>query len=132
MFDDGTPIYRQIAGRIRDDVLSGALGPDAQVMSTTQYAAHYRINPATAAKAFQQLVDEGVLYKRRGVGMFVRPDAPERLRAHHRERFLDEDLEPVIARAVALGIDVDLVVARVNDVAARLSGAADDRQEEDA
>jgi DNA-binding transcriptional regulator YhcF (GntR family) len=60
-FDGQLPIYHQIAERIRADVLSGALPPDQQVMSTNQYAAFYRINPATAAKAFQQLVDEGVL-----------------------------------------------------------------------
>ena len=54
MFDDRSPIYRQIAERIKADVLSGALKADEQVMSTNQYAAYYRINPATAAKAFQQ------------------------------------------------------------------------------
>ena len=92
MFDDRSPIYRQIADRIKADVLSGALKADEQVMSTNQYAAYYRINPATAAKAFQQLVDEGVIYKRRGVGMFVSGDAQQQLLRRRRERFAIESL----------------------------------------
>ena len=113
MFDDGTPIYRQIADRIRADVLRGVLDADEQVMSTTQYATHFRINPATAAKAFQQLVDEGVLYKRRGVGMFVSPDARDRLRAEHRARFFEDVVDPMITEARAIGVDLDDVVAHV-------------------
>ena len=85
MFDGREPIYHQIAEAIRGEVLSGALEEEDQVMSTTQYATTYRINPATAAKAFAQLVDEGVLYKRRGVGMFVAPGAADRLRAERRK-----------------------------------------------
>ena len=75
VFDDRSPIYQQIADKIKDDILSGALREDEQIMSTNQYAAFYRINPATAAKGFHQLIDEGILYKRRGIGMFVAPDA---------------------------------------------------------
>ncbi len=113
MFDDGSPIYRQIADRIRADVLSGVLAADEQVMSTTQYAAHFRINPATAAKAFQQLVDEGVLYKQRGIGMFVSPDARDRLRAEHRSRFFEDVVDPMIAEARAIGVALDDVVAHI-------------------
>ena len=113
MFDDGSPIYRQIAGRIKADVLSGALAADEQVMSTNQYAAFYRINPATAAKAFQHLVDEGVLYKKRGVGMFVSPDAPAALRAARRERFFGDVVDPLVDEARAIGIPLDDVIARI-------------------
>lgn len=113
MFDDRSPIYRQIADQITSEVLSGALGPDEQVMSTNQYAAFYRINPATAAKAFQQLVDEGVLYKRRGLGMFVAPDARERLLQQHRERFFSDVVEPMVAEARAIGIPLDEVIRRI-------------------
>ena len=97
MFDGRDPIYLQIADRIRDDVLSGALGEEEQVMSTTQYATTYRINPATAAKAFTQLVDQGVVYKRRGVGIFVSPGARERLLAERRRSFFADVVEPVAA-----------------------------------
>ncbi len=113
MFDERSPIYRQIAEQIRDDIVTGALGPDDQVMSTNQYAAFHRINPATAAKAFQQLVDEGLLYKKRGIGMFVAPGAPERLRAERRARFFDEVLGPVVAEAARLGIPLDEVAEAV-------------------
>jgi GntR family transcriptional regulator len=113
VFDERSPIYRQIADRIKGDVLSGALAGDEQVMSTNQYAAFYRINPATAAKAFQQLVDEGVLYKKRGIGMFVSPEACERLRHQHRERFFADVVEPMVAEARAIGIPLHEIVARL-------------------
>ncbi|MFI6296464.1 GntR family transcriptional regulator [Nonomuraea sp. NPDC050790] len=113
MFDDRSPIYRQIADRIKADVLSEALKGDEQVMSTNQYAAFYRINPATAAKAFQQLVDEGVLYKKRGIGMFVSPDAREALRASRREGFFTDVVDPMVNEAKAIGIPLDDVIERI-------------------
>ncbi len=109
-FDDRSPIYRQIAEQIRQDILTGELAEDERVMSTNQYASFYRINPATAAKAFQELVDEGVLYKQRGIGMFVSPGAVERLRAARRKRFFDEIVAPMVDEALAIGIDMDEVV----------------------
>ncbi|MET0146854.1 MAG: GntR family transcriptional regulator [Ilumatobacteraceae bacterium] len=110
MFDDRTPIYRQIAGQLREDIVSGLLADDEQVMSTNAYASFHRINPATVAKAFQELVDDDLLYKKRGLGMFVSPGARERLRADRRSRFFDELLGPVIAEARRLEIPVDDVV----------------------
>jgi DNA-binding transcriptional regulator YhcF (GntR family) len=107
VFHDRSPIYLQIADGIKNDVLSGALKEDDQVMSTNQYAAFYRINPATAAKGFAQLVDEGVLYKRRGIGMFVSPDAPAKLRAERRQRFFTEVVDPMLDEAKRVGIGVD-------------------------
>lgn len=113
MFDGREPIYVQIADRIRADVVSGALEEGEQVMSTTQYATTYRINPATAAKAFAELVDEGVLHKRRGIGMFVSDGARERLVAERRERFFSDVLEPAAAEARVLGIPVEMLVERL-------------------
>ncbi|UFU05215.1 GntR family transcriptional regulator [Ruania halotolerans] len=104
MFDGRDPIYLQIADQIRSDVVAGRLHERDQVMSTTQYAQTYRINPATAAKAFTELVDEGVLYKQRGVGMFVADGARERLRADRRDAFYSERLAPVLEEARYLGI----------------------------
>lgn len=112
-FDDGSPIYRQIAEQIKADVLDGTLGPDAQLMSTNQYAAYYRINPATAAKAFQQLVDEGVVYKKRGIGMFVSAAARAQLQQQHRKRFFSDVVDPMIERARAIGIPLDDIVTRI-------------------
>lgn len=111
MFDDQSPIYRQIADAITRDVLNGTLAEEEQVMSTNQYAAFYRINPATAAKAFQHLVDEGVLYKKRGIGMFVSTGARERLREEHRQRFVSDILTPMMDEARAIGLSLADVVA---------------------
>lgn len=115
MFDDRSPIYVQIANGIKDDVVSGALKEDEQVMSTNQYAAFYQINPATAAKGFAQLVDEGVLYKKRGIGMFVSPDARERLRSQRRERFFAEVVDPMLTEARMVGVGIDEITAYLKD-----------------
>ncbi|OLB74003.1 MAG: GntR family transcriptional regulator [Actinobacteria bacterium 13_2_20CM_2_71_6] len=113
MFDDRSPIYQQIADKIKEDILQGVLKPDQQVMSTNQYAAFYRINPATVAKGFQQLVQEGLLYKKRGVGMFVSPDGWEKLRGLRRERFFAEVFDPMVAEAVAIGIPLGDILKRI-------------------
>ncbi len=107
MFDGREPIYQQIAEAIRGEILSGALAEEEQVMSTTQYATTYRINPATAAKAFAELVDEQILYKRRGIGMFVATGAAERLRHQRRAAFFTDRLEPVLREADLLGLSTD-------------------------
>lgn len=115
MFDDRSPIYRQIASQIKAEVLDGRLVADEQVMSTNQYASFYRINPATAAKAFQELVEEGILYKKRGLGMYVSPEAREMLRTQHRERFFADVVEPMVREAQAIGIPLTDVIARLRD-----------------
>ena len=119
MFDDRSPIYRQIAEQVKADVVSGVLDGDEQVMSTNQYAAFYRINPATAAKAFQQLVDEEILYKKRGIGMFVNPTARDTLRAQRRQRFFTDVVDPMVAEARAVGIPLEEVVARIQRLAGK-------------
>jgi DNA-binding transcriptional regulator YhcF (GntR family) len=117
VFDDRSPIYRQIAGRIEDEVLSGALAGDEQVLSTNKYAAFHRINPATVNKAFQQLVDDGILYKRRGIGMFVSPQAREALRAKRRKSFFTDVVEPMLAQAKVIGIELPELIDRINELA---------------
>ena len=112
-FDDRSPIYLQIADGIKNDVLSGALEEDEQVMSTNQYAAFYRINPATAAKGFAQLVDEGVLYKKRGIGMFVTPNARDLLRTGRRDSFFADVVDPMIREAKAIGIPLNDILQHV-------------------
>ncbi len=114
MFDGPEPIYIQIAQMIRAQVLAGELKEEEQVMSTTQFATTFRINPATAQKAFAGLVEEGVLYKRRGLGMFVAPQARERLLEDHRKRYFEEVLAPALQQADILGISTDDVVAYVH------------------
>lgn len=113
MFDGPEPIYVQIASMIRAQVLAGELAEEAQVMSTTAFATQFRINPATAQKAFGTLVDEGVLYKRRGLGMFVAPGARERMLAEHRAEYFEKVLAPALAQADILGISPQEIVAYV-------------------
>jgi GntR family transcriptional regulator len=104
---------------ITRDILNGALGEEEQVMSTNQYATFYRINPATAAKAFQHLVDGGVLYKKRGIGMFVSTGARERLRQEHRQRFVSDVLKPLVDEANACGMPLNEVIALLQELAAK-------------
>ncbi len=113
MFDDRSPIYQQIADGIKNDIVSGVLKEEEQVMSTNQYATFYRINPATAAKGFQLLTDEGILYKKRGIGMFVSSQAREKLMGERRERFFEEVVDKMAAEAKQIGIPVAEIVKRL-------------------
>ena len=107
MIDEGKPIFVQIAEQIENDVIDGVYPPETQVPSTNEFAAFYRINPATAGKGVNLLVDEGVLYKKRGIGMFVSDGARERLVAKRRDAFREEYLRPLLAEAAKLGIGPD-------------------------
>ena len=113
MIDDSKPIFMQIAELIENDIISGVLAEDAQVPSTNEFAAIYRLNPATAAKGINRLVEDGLLYKKRGIGMFVTEGAPQRLRAQRREKFQQQFIAPLTAEASKLGIGVDELVAMI-------------------
>lgn len=104
-FDDATPIYVQIAEEIRTQILSGELAEGARLISTTEYATRYRINPATANKAVALLVDEGLVVKRRGIGMFVVDGALTDLRRSRRAAYTDDVLHPALDTGLALGLD---------------------------
>ncbi len=101
---DGRPIFVQIAERVENDIIDGALAEESQVPSTNEFAAFYRINPATALKGVNLLVDDGVLYKRRGIGIFVASGARAALISTRRNRFAREYLRPLLAEAATLGI----------------------------
>lgn len=102
--DESKPIYQQIADQIADQIIDGSLPEEAQVPSTNEFAAFHRINPATALKGVTVLVDEGILYKKRGIGMFVAEGAKSRLISRRRESFASEYLRPLIDEATRLGI----------------------------
>jgi GntR family transcriptional regulator len=104
--EDGGPIFRQIATQIEDAIVDGSLPEESQAPSSNELATFHRINPATAAKGLNQLVTDGVLYKRRGVGMFVAPGAREQLLKRRRSEFADQYVEPLLAEARKLGITV--------------------------
>lgn len=115
MLDDGNPIFSQIAERLADEIAEGALAEGERVPSTNELAAFYRINPATAAKGINVLTDEGLLEKRRGIGMFVAAGARERLLDARRKRFTERYVEPMVAEANRLGIDADALVAQIRE-----------------
>ena len=103
-FDGAIPIYVQIAEEIRTQILGGELAEGARLTSTTEYAARYRINPATANKAVALLVDEGLVVKRRGIGMFVADGALAALRRSRRAAYADGVLPPALDTGLALGL----------------------------
>ena len=105
--DESRPIFQQIAEQIENDIISGVLPEETQVPSTNEFATFHRINPATAGKGVNLLVDEGILYKKRGIGMFVAEGARARLVADRRDQFRDQFLAPLLAEAVKLGISLD-------------------------
>lgn len=102
--DESRPIFVQIAEQIENDIIAGALVEETQVPSTNEFAAFYRINPATALKGVNLLVDDGILYKKRGIGMFVATGAKERLKTQRKQRFSAEFVRPLLEEAAKLGI----------------------------
>jgi len=104
VLDEGTPLFLQIAQRLSSDIVEGSLAEGARVPSTNEFAAFYRINPATAAKGINILVDDGVLEKRRRIGMFVVVGARERLIQLRRKEFADQFIDPLLVEARRLGI----------------------------
>ena len=107
LIDDGRPIFIQIAERIEDDIIEGGLPEESQVPSTNQFAAFYKINPATAAKGVNLLVDEGILYKKRGIGMFVAEGARVKVMEKRKEQFFEQYVVTMIQEAEKLGITAD-------------------------
>jgi len=103
-FDDERPIYIQLAEMLEDAILSGAYKEEEQIPSITEFSIAYKINPATALKGVNILVDAGLLYKKRGVGMFVASGAREKLVKKRKEQFYRTFVEPAILEAIHLGI----------------------------
>ena len=114
MVDDSKALFLQIAERIEDSIVDGNLAQEAQAPSTNELAAFYRINPATALKGIGLLVDKGVLYKQRGIGMFVASGARQALLKERRATFSDTYLEPLVAEAHKLGLSADDLAALIN------------------
>ena len=98
------PIFLQIAEGIEDAILSGAFAEDTQIPSITEFSVSYTINPATALKGINILVENGILYKKRGVGMFVSEGAAKRLAESRKAAFFSEYVETLVLEAKRLGI----------------------------
>lgn len=108
-FQDQRPIFIQLAEGIEDAILSGAYCEETQIPSTTEISVRYRINPATALKGINILVEDGIIYKKRGVGMFVSPGASETIARKRRDHFYENYIEKLIAEAKKLGISLEEV-----------------------
>lgn len=104
-WSDGSPIYRQLKERVVAMIIDGELKPGDALPSVRTVAAEYQLNPITVSRAFQELSDEGLVEKRRGLGMFVLDGAPQQLLASERQRFLTEEWPLVIERIERLGLD---------------------------
>ena len=110
MLDEGIPLFVQIADNLSQQITDGSLAEGARVPSTNEFAAFYRINPATAAKGINLLVESGLLEKRRGVGMFVAPGAREALRGRRRQAFVRQYVTPLVNEARRLDIDPETLI----------------------
>ncbi len=112
---DDKSIYLQISQMIETDILKGILREEERVPSTNELAKLYTINPATAAKGINILVDEGILYKKRGIGMFVVSGATEKIRSRRKEEFYDLKLAELLSEAKSLGITTEELIVRIKD-----------------
>ena len=104
-WNDNLPIYLQLKELVVGMMLDGVLKPGDALPSVRQVAADYQLNPITVSRAYQQLADEQLVEKRRGLGMYVTEGAPEKLLASERERFLREDGPAMVERIRRLGLD---------------------------
>lgn len=104
MLDGGKPLFQQVAEQLSNDILDGTYPEETAVPSTNELAQFLRINPATAGKGLNLLVDDGVLYKQRGIGMFVATGARDRLVEARTRAFTQEFIAPMLREATKLGI----------------------------
>ena len=97
-------IYLQISEMIEDEILRDIIKEEEQVPSTTELSKFYKINPATAGKGINLLVDKGIIYKKRGIGMFVKAGAKEKIMEARKASFKETYLKKIISEAKLIGI----------------------------
>jgi len=115
-WNDSTPIYRQLRDRVVAMILDGVLKQGDPLPSVRQVAADFQINPITVSKAYQELVDENLVEKRRGLGMYVTEGARSALMKSERDRFLTDEWPLLYARLTRLGLSLkDLMDAERHD-----------------
>ena len=106
-WDDKTPIYLQIKDKVKHSILDGSMPEGDPVPSIRQVSTQYRINPLTVSKSYQILVEEGLLEKRRGLGMFVCDGAKQRLYEKEKSHFLELEWPQILLRIQQLGLVVE-------------------------
>ncbi|MEN6313913.1 MAG: GntR family transcriptional regulator [Clostridiaceae bacterium] len=109
-FNNEKSIYLQIAENIEDDIIKGTIEEETQIPSTNQMAVIYKINPATAGKGINILVDRGILYKKRGIGMFVASGAKQVIRETRKNSFYEKYILSLMDEAKKLGIGTDELI----------------------
>lgn len=129
-FNSERPIFQQIAEGIEDAILTGAFPEESQVPSITEFSVRYTINPATALKGVNLLAEEGTLYKKRGVGMFVASGARNRLREKRQQSFYRKFLVPLAQEAKRLGLTEEETAAMLRQSFAQenVNTEGEDRQ----
>lgn len=103
-FDEERPLFLQVAALLEEAILSGAYPEESQIPSITELSVSCKINPATALKGVNLLVEQGLLYKKRGLGMFVAGGARARLAQERKKQFFACYIEPLLAEAEKLGL----------------------------
>ncbi len=106
-------IYLQISEMIENDILRDILQEDEKVPSTNELAKYFKINPATAAKGINLLVDEGILYKKRGIGMFVTKGAKEAVKNKRKEAFFEKFIKSLLIEAASLDISEEELIQMI-------------------
>jgi len=109
-FDESRPIYMQIKDRLEEQIVTGQLQEDEQIPSTTQLVHFYKINHLTISKGIHMLVEDGIIYKKRGVGMFVAKGARQKLLQRRKDRFVAQYIEPLLREADNLGMTKEDVI----------------------
>jgi GntR family transcriptional regulator len=112
---DNAPIYRQLKDKVVGMMLDGVLKAGDPLPSVRQVAADYQLNPITVSKAYQELVDDNLVEKRRGIGMYVTDGASEKLLASERERFLREEWPAMLERIRRLGLNAGRLLDDATD-----------------
>ncbi len=114
-WSDNAPIYRQLKERVVEMMLDGVLKPGDALPSVRQIAADYQLNPITVSRAYQELADEALVEKRRGLGMYVTDGARDKLLSSERERFLKEEWPAMLERIRRRGLNLEQLLQASND-----------------
>jgi GntR family transcriptional regulator len=125
-WNEDAPIYRQLRDRVVAMILEGVLSDGDALPSVRNVAAEYRLTPLTVLKGYQELVDEGLVEKKRGRGMFVTEGARKNLLKDERQRFIEKEWPRIAATIERLGLDVEALVAGVSQPDASKKGEGDD------
>jgi len=116
LFDENRPIFQQVREKIEDQIINGQLKEGEQAPSTNQLADFYRINHITVLKGINQLVEEGILFKKRGIGMFVAAGAKEKLLIARKGSFVEDYVIPLVEEADKLRIPTEEIIEMVKKV----------------